>query len=159
MDRVVAVDEEALALAVFRLIELEKSVVEGAGASPLAAFLRDGLPELRGHRVALILAGGNIDLNILDRIIEVGLVADGRLCRFSVVISDRPGGLARLAAVIASIGASIKDIAHDRTFSGPDVATVRAVCVVETHDRAHIAALYQALRAAGMEVIPDTPRL
>lgn len=159
VDRVVAVDEEALALAVFRLIELEKSVVEGAGASPLAAFLRDGLPELRGRRVALVLAGGNIDLNILDRIIEVGLVADGRLCRFSVIISDRPGGLARLATVIASVGASIKDIAHDRTFSGPDVATVRAVCVVETHDRAHIAALYQALRAAGMEVIPDTPRL
>ena len=157
VDRVLAVDEEALALAVFRLIELEKSVVEGAAASPLAAFLRNGLADLRGRRVALILAGGNIDLNILDRIIEVGLVVDGRLCRFGVVISDRPGGLARLAAVIAATGASIKDIAHDRTFAGPDVATVRAVCVVETSDRAHIAALYQALRANGIEVVPDTP--
>lgn len=159
VERVVTVDEETLALAVFRLIELEKSVVEGAGAAPLAAFLRDGLPELRNRCVVLVLAGGNIDLNILDRIIEVGLVVDGRLCRFSVIISDRPGGLARLAAVIASVGASIKDIAHDRTFSGPDVATVRAVCVVETHDRAHIAALYQALRDAGMAIVPDTPRL
>ncbi len=159
VDRVVAVDEEALALAVFRLIELEKSVIEGAAASPLAAFLRGELKELRGKRVVLTLCGGNIDLNILDRIIEVGLVADGRLCRFGVVISDRPGGLARLAALIASVGASIKDIAHDRTFSGPDVATVRAVCVVETSDRAHIKTLYEALRAGGIDVIPDTPRL
>ncbi len=158
VDRVVTVDEEALALAVFRLIELEKSVIEGA-AAPLAAFLRDGLEELRGQRVVLTLCGGNIDLNILDRIIEVGLVADGRLCRFGAVISDRPGGLARLAALIASAGASIKDIAHDRTFSGPDVATVRAICVAETSDRAHIETLYRSLRAGGIEVIPDMPRL
>ena len=155
VDRVVAVDEEALALAVFRLIELEKSVIEGAAAAPLAAFLHDGLKDLRGKRVVLTLCGGNIDLTILDRIIEVGLVADGRLCRFNVVISDRPGGLARLAALIASVGASIKDIAHDRTFSGPDVATVRAVCIVETHDRDHIARLYQTIRAAGIELVPD----
>ncbi|MFP5348411.1 MAG: threonine ammonia-lyase [Gammaproteobacteria bacterium] len=158
VDRVVAVDEEALALAVFRLIELEKSVIEGAAASPLAAFLRDGLKELRGQHVVLTLCGGNIDLNILDRIIEVGLVADGRLCRFGAVISDRPGGLARLAALIASTGASIKDIAHDRTFSGPDVATVRTICVAETSDRAHIEKLYRTLRDGGIDVIPDTPR-
>lgn len=159
VDQVVTVDEQALALAVVRLIELEKSVVEGAGAAPLAAFLRNRLPDLRGRRVVLTLCGGNIDLTILDRVIEVGLVADGRLCRFTAVISDRPGGLARLAAVIASAGASIKDITHDRTFSGPDVAMVRAVCVVETSDGAHMVQLFNAIRAAGIEVSADANAL
>lgn len=157
VDRLVQVDEAHIALAVFRLIELEKSVIEGAAAAPLAAFLQHGLHELRGKRVVLTLCGGNIDLNILDRIIEVGLVADGRLCRFTATISDRPGGLARLAALIAEAGGSIKDITHDRIFAGPDVATVRALCVVETSDRAHIERLYQALRAGGIEVTPDMP--
>ena len=69
----------------------------------------------------LILSGGNIDPMILNRVIEKGLVADGRLCRFTAVVSDRPGGLARLAQLIAQTGASVKDIAHDRAFSGPDV--------------------------------------
>lgn len=155
IDAMTTVDEEALALAVFRLMEVEKTVVEGAGAAPLAALLRGRFPDLSGKRVVLVLAGGNIDLTILDRVIEVGLVADGRLCRFTVVISDRPGGLATLASAIASTGASIKDIAHDRTFSGPDVSRVRAVCVVETSDREHIRRLFDAIRAAGIALIPE----
>ena len=86
----------------------------------------------------LVLCGGNIDLTMLDRVIEVGLVADGRLSRFTVSISDRPGGLARLAEVIASTGASIKEIVHDRAFSGPDLSAVRVVCVVETTGHDHV---------------------
>ena len=136
VDRVVTVDEASIALAILRLIELEKSVVEGAGAAPLAAFLAGKLDALKGKRVVLVLAGGNIDSTMLGRVIEVGLVADGRLARFTVSISDRPGGLARLAELIASTGASIKEIVHDRAFSGPDLSAVRVVCVVETtgHD-------------------------
>jgi threonine dehydratase len=153
VDRVVTVDEASIALAILRLIELEKSVVEGAGATPLAAFLAGKLPELKGKRVVLVLCGGNIDLTMLDRVIEVGLVADGRLARFTVSITDRPGGLARLADVIASTGASIKEIVHDRAFSGPDLSEVRVVCVVETTGRAHIDELHRALVAAGVRVI------
>lgn len=152
-DRVVTVDEAAIALAVLRLIELEKSVVEGAGAAPLAAFLAGRLDELRGQRVVLVLCGGNIDLTMLDRVIEVGLVADGRLARFTVSISDRPGGLARLAEVIAATGASIKEIVHDRAFAGPDLSEVRVVCVVETTGQDHIAALHRALADAGVTVV------
>ena len=125
VDEVVTVDEATIALAILRLIELEKSVVEGAGAAPLAAFLAGKLDHLKGKRVVLALCGGNIDLTMLDRVIEVGLVADGRLTRFTVSIADRPGGLARLAEVIASTGASIKEIVHDRAFSGPDLSAVR----------------------------------
>ena len=153
VDRVVTVDEASIALAILRLIELEKSVVEGAGAAPLAAFLAGKLDALKGKRVVLALCGGNIDLTILDRVIEVGLVADGRLTRFTVSISDRPGGLARLAEVIASVGASIKEIVHDRAFSGPDLSAVRVVCVVETTGHAHVQELLAALASAGVRVV------
>jgi threonine dehydratase len=153
VDRVVTVDEAAIALAILRLIELEKSVVEGAGAAPLAAFLAGKLDHLKGKEVVLVLAGGNIDLTMLDRVIEVGLVADGRLSRFTVSISDRPGGLARLAEVIASTGASIKEIIHDRAFAGPDLSAVRVVCVVETTGREHVTELHRALAAADVAVV------
>ena len=153
VDRVVTVDEAAIALAVLRLMELEKSVVEGAGAAPLAAFLAGKLDMLKGLDVVLVLAGGNIDITILDRVIEIGLVADGRLTRFTVSISDRPGGLARLAQVIASTGASIKEIVHDRAFSGPDLSEVRVVCVVETTGHEHVAQLHRALADAGVRIV------
>ena len=150
VDRVVTVDEASIALAILRLVELEKSVVEGAGAAPLAAFLGGHLDALQGKKVVLVLAGGNIDSSALGRVIEVGLVADGRLCRFTVTISDRPGGLARLAELIASTGASIKEIVHDRAFSGPDLSAVRVVCVVETTGHAHVQQLHETLQAAGL---------
>ena len=153
VDRLVTVDEASIALAILRLVELEKSVVEGAGAAPLAAFLAGKLDHLKGKRVVLVLCGGNIDLTILDRVIETGLVTDGRLARFTVSISDRPGGLARLTGVIASTGASVKEIVHDRAFSGPDVSAVRVVCVVETTGHEHVKALHTALGDAGISVV------
>ena len=153
VDRLVTVDEASIALAILRLIELEKSVVEGAGAAPLAAFVAGKLDHLKGRRVVLVLCGGNIDLTILDRVIETGLVTDGRLARFTVSISDRPGGLARLTSIIASTGASIKEIVHDRAFSGPDLSAVRVVCVVETTGQEHVKRLHEALADAGIRVV------
>ncbi len=154
LDQVVTVSEEELALAMLRLVELEKSVVEGAGAAPLAAAMSHRLPELRSRRTVLILSGGNVDPLILSRVIEKGLVADGRLCRFTAVVSDRPGGLARLAQCIADCGASIQEIGHDRAFSGPDVAAAHVLCTVETADRAHIERLFHALRSSGIQILP-----
>jgi threonine dehydratase len=153
VDKVVTVDEAAIALAILRLVELEKSVVEGAGAAPLAAFIAGRLDALKGMQVVLVLAGGNIDSTMLGRVIEVGLVADGRLSRFTVSISDRPGGLARLAQVIASAGASIKEIVHARAFAGPDLSEVRVACVVETTGHDHVVALHRALATASVKVI------
>jgi len=152
LDRVVRVSEDWIALAILRMIELEKIVVEGAAAAPLAALMAGLLPELAGKKVVLTVGGGNIDPTILSRVIEKGLVRDGRLTRFTVSISDRPGGLAELTRVIAASGASIKDIAHDRAFSGPDVSAVNAICTVETRDRAHIRDLQSALRRQGFPV-------
>ena len=124
-----------------------------SGAAPLAGFLAGKLDHLRGRDVVLVLCGGNIDITMLDRVIEVGLVADGRLARFSATISDRPGGLARLAEIIASTGASIKEIVHDRAFSGPNLTEVRVICVVETTGHEHVAALHRALAEAQVKVL------
>jgi threonine dehydratase len=154
VDRVVLVSEEELALAVLRLVELEKSVVEGAGAASLAPFLAQKLPELAGKNVVLVLSGGNIDPGVLSRLIEHGLVADSRLCRFTAVISDRPGGLARFASIIAEVGASIKEITHDRAFGSADVTAVNVLCTVETRDQAHIEELYRKLREQQIEYSP-----
>ena len=153
VDRVVQVSEDWIALAILRFVEREKIVVEGAAATPLAAMMAGLLPELKGKRVVLVACGGNIDPAILSRVIEKGLVHDGRLTRFTAVISDRPGGLAELTRVIATSGASIKDIEHDRAFSGPDVSAVNAVCTVETRDHAHIRELHRALRRHGFPVL------
>lgn len=152
VDEVVRVTEDQISLAILRMLEMEKIVVEGAAAAPLAALLSGRLPGLRGRRVALVACGGNIDPAILSRVIDKGLVSDGRLTRFTVGISDRPGGLAALARVIAESGASFKDIEHDRAFSGPDVHAVDAICTVETRDAAHIRSLHRALRRAGFPV-------
>lgn len=152
VDRVVRVTEDQISLAILRMLEMEKIVVEGAAAAPLAAMLSGQLDELLGKRVVLVACGGNIDPAILSRVIEKGLVSDGRLTRFTVNISDRPGGLAALARVIAESGASFKDIEHDRAFSGPDVHAVNAICTVETRDHAHIRDLLEALRTAGFVV-------
>ena len=153
VDRVVQVSEDWIALAILRFVEREKIVIEGAAATPLAAMMAGLLPELKGKRVVLVACGGNIDPAILSRVIEKGLVHDGRLTRFTVVISDRPGGLAELTRVIAARGASIKDIEHDRAFSGPDVSAVNAVCTVETRDHAHIHELHRALRRHGFPIL------
>jgi threonine dehydratase len=152
VDRVVTVSEYDLAISVVRLMELEKSVVEGAGAAALAAFLSGQLAHLQGKRVVLLLTGGNIDLTILERLIETTLIADGRLSRFTVTISDRPGGLQRLSAVLAEAGVSVSDVFHDRAFSGPNVTTVNVVCTVQTRDAEHQRQLFDLLHKAGFPV-------
>ena len=157
VDRVVTAGEDLFALAVVRLLELEKTVVEGAGAAALAALLGDRCRDLVGRRVVLLLCGGNIDLTSLDRVIDHGLAADGRRWRFTTRVSDRPGGMARLTAAIAAAGASVREIAHDRTFSGPDVFSIGVEVTVETSDREHAAALLARLRADGFDVVPTTP--
>lgn len=157
VDRVVQVEEDQIALAILRLLELEKSVVEGAAASTLAAFLSRELPELSGKRVVLALCGGNIDPNVLTRVIEFGLVADGRRTRFTTQISDRPGGLSRFTRLIADAGASVQEIQHDRTFCGPDVSAVNIVCTIETRDHDHIESTLKVLTDAGFKVHPRSP--
>lgn len=155
IDDMVLVDEPQIAMSILRLLELEKMVVEGAGAVPLAAAMNPDL-KLAGKKVVLCLCGGNIDVMLISRIIERGLAAEGRLCRFTAYISDGPGSLAKFLAVIASTGASIKDVAHDRNFGPADVAYVPVICTVETRDFEHIREVYGAMEQAGIQVKKDS---
>ena len=150
--RMVKVEEEALALAMLRLAELEKCIIEGAGATGLAALMSGSLPELAGRRVVMLLTGGNIDPLAHSRVIERGLAADGRIFRFDALISDRPGGLAHLSGVLAAAGANVTEIVHNRTFAGPDLSRVHVLCTVETRDRTHIAEIQQRLAENGVEL-------
>ena len=151
VDAVVTVDEEELANAVLLLLEIEKTVVEGAGAAPLAALLNRPLGLAGGH-VALVLSGGNIDVTMLARIIERGLVKDGRLVRLGVVLQDRPGALARLTAQIAEERANILQIEHDRAFSRQPIGSSEVALTLETSGRKHIDAIKQRLESAGYTV-------
>jgi len=150
LDELLLVDEPTIARSVLKLLELEKTMVEGAGAVPLAAAMNPAC-NLTGKKVVLVLAGGNIDVTLLSRIIDRGLAADGRLCRVTACVGDRPGSLARLTAILASTGASVLDIAHDRHFGPADPALVTITATCETRDAAHIAELESALKSANIE--------
>jgi threonine dehydratase len=151
VDAVVTVDEEELANAVLLLLEIEKTVVEGAGAAPLAALLNRPLG-LAGGNVALVLSGGNIDVTMLARIIERGLVKDGRLVRLGVILQDRPGALARLTALIGEERANILQIEHDRAFSRQPIGSTEVELTLETAGRKQIDSLKQRLESAGYSV-------
>ncbi|CAG0892559.1 unnamed protein product [Darwinula stevensoni] len=124
IDKMVTVKEEFIAIAILRLVEMEKAVVEGAGAVGFAAVLQGLLPELKGKRVVIPLTGGNIDTTVLGRCLERGLAADGRLVKFKVTVSDRPGGIAALTNLICSVGVSIKDMIHERAWVKTDIFSV-----------------------------------
>lgn len=111
--------------------------MEGAGAAGLAAILSGELPELQGKRVVIILSGGNIDTTILGRCLERGLAVSGRILKFQVTVSDRPGGIAELTEKINSIGVSIKDIMHERAWVTTDVFSVQVKVICETRDIGH----------------------
>ena len=149
-DEIVTVTERGIALAILRLLELEMGVVEGAGAAPLAALLEGRVEGLAGKKVALVLCGGNIDPAVLGRVIDHGLVEDGRLVQFRALISDRPGGLAKLTATIAECGASVKQIAHERAFTRSNFAQVEVVCTLETRNRPHAQSVLARLAGVGI---------
>jgi threonine dehydratase len=150
--RMVTVTEEELANAVLRLLEIEKTVVEGAGAAPLAALLNRPLG-LEGRTVVLVLSGGNLDVTMLAHIIERGLVKDGRMVRLGIVLRDRPGALARLTEVLGLERANIVQIEHDRAFSRwVAIGETEVEVTLETSGRPHIDALIARLRTAGYRV-------
>jgi threonine dehydratase len=149
VSRVECVDEAEIAAAIVRLMEVEKAVVEGAGAVGVA-WLSRRPAELQGRKVLVIASGGNIDLNVASRVIERGLAAAGRLCRVSVQLSDTPGALAGLLALVANTEANLIQVEHDRNFAPADVTIVNVSLVLETRDRDHIDRVRQILAGAGL---------
>jgi threonine dehydratase len=151
LDDVVAVDEPAIAEAILVLLEDEKTVVEGAGAVALAALLEQALP-LRGKRTALVVSGGNIDVNVLSRIIDRGLVRSGRLMRLRVSVPDVPGSLARLLAVIAQSEANVLEVHHDRVGARSPLGQTAVELVLETRGFPHISEIEAAIKGAGWHI-------
>ncbi|CAF0981801.1 unnamed protein product [Rotaria magnacalcarata] len=137
VDKVVSVSEEYIAIAILRLVEMEKAVVEGAGAAGLAAILQGLLPELKGKKVVIPLCGGNIDTTVLGRVLERGLVADKRLVKVWLTVSDRPGSLAQMCKLFSTAGASVKDIYHERAWLKSDMFSVQIQVVLEVRDSEH----------------------
>ena len=152
VDDIVAVGEPQIAAAVHLLLERQKVLAEGAAAAPLAAILAGQLPLGPGDVVATIVSGGNIDVNLVERIIDRGLVADGRLARLSVTVRDRPGNLARLTQLVAEEGANVLEVAHSRAFADIGVRDVEIVMHLETRGREHVAAVITRLERDGLEV-------
>jgi threonine dehydratase len=146
VDEIVTVNEREIANAVLLLLEIEKTVAEGAAAVPMAALVNKKI-SVAGKNVGLIVSGGNIDMNLISRIIETGLVQDGRLSRFAIVISDRPGSLARLAQRVADLGANILQITHSRGFGQMAIGETEVELILETAGPEHIERIYSALTA------------
>lgn len=152
VDTVVCVDEKMIALAMLRLLENERCVVEGGGAVGLAALLPGGpldVDEYKNKNIVVLLCGGNIDITTLGRVIDRGLASDRRLIRFIATVSDRPGGLSRLTGSIAEAKASIKDIHHERAWLHVSPDQVENKCIVETTGAEHSEALRQKLLKEG----------
>lgn len=150
VDDLVLVDEGDLEAAIVTLLDIEKTLVEGAGAAPLAALLKEPA-RFAGRKVGLVLGGGNIDPMLLAAIIQRGLVRAGRLTRIRVCARDVPGSLARITSVVGEAGANIDEVHHQRAFTALAAQNVEIEMVLQTRGRAHIEAVLQALRAAGFE--------
>ena len=148
VDDVVTVDEEEIANAILLLLEREKTLAEGAGAAAMAALLNHKLP-LAGKRVAALVCGGNIDVTLLSRIIERGLVKDGRLVRLRVHLPDYPGALNKLTGILALHRANIVETSYDRAYYGVNLGETAIDITMETRGQDHIAELLSALSAGG----------
>lgn len=154
VDDLVLVDESEIEQAIVMLLEIEKTLVEGAGAAGLAALLKEPA-RYAGQKVGLVLCGGNIDPLLLAAILERGMVKAGRLARIRVNARDAPGVLARITAVVAEAGANIDEVHHQRAFSTLSAQSVEVELVIQTRNREHVAAVVQRLVAAGFEARAD----
>src|SRR5437763_5919762 len=148
VDDIVTVEEEEIANAILLLLEREKTLAEGAGAAAIAAVLNRKLP-LQGKKIAVLVCGGNIDVTLLSRIIERGLVKDGRLVRLRVHLPDYPGALHRLTGILADHRANIVETAYDRAYHGVNLGDTAIDITMETRGPAHIEELLAALVTAG----------
>jgi threonine dehydratase len=149
VDEIVTVDEDEIASAILTLLEREKTLAEGAGATALAALLQQRTSLPKDTRTAVLVCGGNIDVTLLSRIIERGLVQDGRLIRLRIHLLDKPGALADLTQLIAKYRANIVDTLHNRAYYGVNLGDTVIDITMETRGREQVDELLAALTAEG----------
>lgn len=152
VDEVVTVTEDEIAAAILALIEQQKLVAEGAGAVAVAAVMFDKIP-IEGKKVVCIVSGGNIDVNILNRVINRGLTKSGRNCSLTIMLYDKPGQLSGVCNVIAQLGGNIISVNHERTNASTHITGCTIRVTLETRNQEHIDTIIQGLTDAGYEIL------
>lgn len=152
VDEVVTVSDDEISAAILAMMEQHKLIAEGAGAVSVAAAMFDKLP-IQGKNVICLVSGGNIDVNILNRVITRGLSMSGRTCRFVFELDDKPGQLVGIAQIIARLGGNVVNVEHSRSRETVDVLACQLTVRVETRDESHIEEIRKALLDAGFRMI------
>ncbi|CDD03699.1 threonine ammonia-lyase [Prevotella sp. CAG:592] len=152
VDDIVTVSEDEICAAILQLLEKEKVVAEGAGATSVAAVMFNKVP-VKGKKVVCIVSGGNIDVTILNRVVERGLAKSGRIAIINVELDDKPGKLVEVASVIAKAGANITNVYHDRNSDSEKVNSCILRVICETRNQEHVAAINNALRESGFKLV------
>ena len=152
VDDIVTVSEDEIAAAILALIEKQKVIAEGAGAVGVAAVMFDKLP-VQGKKVVCIVSGGNIDVNILSRVITRGLVTSGRNVNLTIALTDKPGQLQEVSEIIAGCGGNVVAVHHDRSDANMAITSCFLKLALETRDKEQIAEIKEKLTAAGFQLV------
>ena len=152
VDEIVTVTDDEISAAILALMEQQKLVTEGAGAAAVAAAMFNKLP-IKGKKTVCILSGGNIDVTILSRVIERGLLMSGRTCQLTIELVDKPGQLLSVARTIAELGGNVISVHHERANEGSDINGCYLRLELETRNFEHIAQIREALRAHGLKIV------
>jgi threonine dehydratase len=153
VDEIVTVSEDEIASTILLLLEREKTVAEGAGAAAVAAVVQGKVADVAGKNVVMVLSGGNIDVNLLSRIIDRGLMKDGRLAEVRVRVKDRPGALATITRLVAEGGANILHLVHRRGMADAALTEAEIVLMLELRGHEHAEAIRALLRREGFAVL------
>ncbi|MCC8023090.1 MAG: threonine ammonia-lyase [Clostridiales bacterium] len=156
VDDVVTVTDDEISTAILTLIEQQKLIAEGAGAVGVAAVLFDKIPDIAGRNVCCLVSGGNIDVTILSRVIERGLIMSGRSANIRIALSDKPGQLAGVSAIIAEQGGNVVSVNYDHADLDMEITDCFLSVAIETRDHDHIAQIKKALTDGGFEVVAHT---
>ena len=152
VDGIVTVSEDEIAAAILALMENQKLVAEGAGATPVAAALFGKLP-IQGKKTVCLISGGNIDVNILSRVITRGLVMSGRKCNLTIALEDKPGQLTRVSEIISGCGANVVSVQYDQGDTNMAITSCFLKLGLETRDAAQIEEIKQKLGAGGFQLV------
>ncbi len=153
VDGIVSVDDDQVSAAILALIEKQKMIAEGAGAVSLAAVMFGKIPDIKGKKVVCLISGGNIDVTILSRVIDRGLLMGGRRCSFTIELMDKPGQLVAVSEIIASSGGNVTAVLHERSNAGTAINGCYLKLQIETRNHEHINQIKNSLKANGFKVL------
>ena len=152
VDEIVTVSDDEISAAILALMEQHKLVTEGAGAVAVAAAMF-GKIDLKGKKTVCVLSGGNIDVTILSRVIDRGLLMAGRSCHLTLELVDKPGQLQNVSSIIAKLGGNVTEVIHERSSTGTDVNGCFLRLSLETRNLAHLEEIKAALTSAGFKLV------